>query len=403
MSDNKKIVDEILCGMDAGIKGLESRLFDLEKKNFKPENKLKAFESEQAKTNGTNYKVKEWLKSGNKNFGDFHRSNNQKGLALNGNTALFESELNSTTLMQAINNTKVLDAFGTRATKNLEYRRTVLATRPQSPPLTFENIGFTAIDQTDAAVYTSINGRFTKSYGYVQMTNESINYSEVDVSAELFRLMQENQSLVLQQQLMFGTGNIGNGKANPTQLSGIFNHAIDRTNTYTKALLPDATRERDILKCLKTGTASDVGTTPAEILANLYNLSLAVHEQYQTNARWMMHPSTLSFLLQQLNGADDHSLFNYETVMVNGVWTRMVTLLGAEIILSQEMDEIGTSNAPIAFGDFAQAYEILIPSNAEMAITDPYTMPDTQLFYFDYYFGGTVVNNQAMATLVSVV
>lgn len=350
---------------------------------------------EHKKTNKLN--LKQFIKSGTPSYTEFA---SEKGLPLDGNTALYESELNTNVIEQAIQNSAILSAVGKRSTDNLDYRRTVLTVRPEVQ-LTAENTGFVAVAETAAQDYDVLSGLYTKMYSFPRLTNEVMEQSDVQVESNLIKLLAEQFEITMQDQVLHGDGTGTGTKADPQQLRGITNAAIDRANSYAEALKPAATRARDVFAAVASGAASDIGTDAATLEANLYKLMLTVPERSQASSSFAMHPDTLSFLMQTLKGNDGHSLIKINNIQSNGVWVRRLSLFGAPIILNETMDVIAANNAPVVFGDFSEAYELLQPnSGATHFIQDQFTIPDTVGFYMDSLFGSIVADHEALAVLV---
>ncbi|CZF78981.1 Phage capsid family protein [Grimontia celer] len=384
--------EQLIIAMDAKITDLESQVQAQAKDTGA--SKLANIEGGKAEK-PTEFKIKDWIESGQKDYGSF-----VKGLPLDGNAALFEAELNVTVLEQSIVNNAVLSAIGSRGTDNLDYRRTTLTQRPEAL-LTAENVSFTPIAETDAADYATIAGRFTKMFAFPRLTNEVLAQADVAVQANLLKLLSEQFSITMQDQVLHGDGTGAGTKADPNQLRGIVNACIDRANSYAAALMPAATRDRETFAALASGSANDIGADSEAIQANLYALMLTVPERSQATASFVMHQSTLSYLMQTLKDTQGRSLFDIETILQNGVWVRRISLFGANVILNETMDEIGTGNAPIIFGDLKAGYELLMPNQgATNMIQDPYTIPDTVGFYQDAIFGSTVADHEAVAVLV---
>lgn len=341
--------------------------------------------------------VKQWIASGQREFSEFNKS--EKGLSLGGNeSALLEGELNTQILEQAIENDAVLRLIGKRGTENLDYRRTVLTQRP-NVQLTKENTTFAAVNETDASDYDTIGSLFTKAYAFPKLTHEVLEQSDVDVESNLIKLLAEQFTVTIQDQILHGDGVDNAGVQN---LRGMANAMIDRANTFTEALKPAATRARDVLGAVKSEDADGIGDNAAAIEANLFKLMLNVPEKHQASSAFLMHPETLSFLMQNLKDADGRSLIDVEMVQDKGVWVRRVTLFGAQIVLNDTMDVIAANACPILFGNFAEGVELLTPSKGDHFIVDQYTIPDVVGFYKDMYFGSTVADHEAISALVCV-
>lgn len=402
----KKILDEIYKGVETmqedfihvknDYQNINDRLADLETKTIRANGQYKTKALPEKNLLGK--AIKQYYDYGeSKNFEAFVQ---QKGLGLGGNTSLFEGELNVNILEQAIDNNAVLKLFGSRSTENLSYRRTVLTQRPETR-LTAENIDFTPIDETNATLYASVSGVFTKMYAYPWVTAELLEQTDADVQSNILKLLAEEFELTMQAELLHGDGSGSGTKADPQHLRGVCNAAIDRANSYAEALKPALERNRSTFAAVQSGFATGIGTTAAEVEANLYKLMLTVPERSQANAKFVMHQDTLSFLMQTLKDNENRSLIDLELIEENGVWVRRMTLFGAQIVLNETMDTLGTAdNAVIMYGDFKAGLEVLKPNEGEHFIIDFWSLPDTVKFYRDMYFGETVADHEAIAVLV---
>lgn len=389
----KGMTKEILSTHDDALFDIADRLKALEKGEAKAV--INSINAGTENKTVSDFKLKQFIGSGARAYSDF-----TKGLPFDGNAALFEAQLNTTVLEQAIVNNAALSAIGSRSTENLDYRRTVLTVRP-SVSLTAENVNFVPVDETDAQEYATIAGTFTKAFAFPKLTNEAIDQSDVSVQTDLLKLLAEQFEITMQDQVLHGDGGGTGTKADPKQLRGITNACIDRAAGYVEALKPAATRQRDVFAAVASGAASDIGTDAATLEANLYKLMLTVPERSQAMSSFMMHQDTLSFLMQTLKGSDGHSLIKINSIQENGVWIRRLSLFGAPIILNETMDIIEADAAPVVYGDFKAGYELLQPMNGSTHfIQDPYTIPDTVGFYMDSIFGSTVADHEALAVLV---
>ncbi|EGU35572.1 major capsid protein, HK97 family protein [Vibrio ichthyoenteri ATCC 700023] len=390
---------DLIMAMDAKIEEIEAEVKAVKESNTKNINIDSPIDminggSEKEATKAHDFKG--WMESGVKNYSEY-----TKGLPLNGNPALYEAELNTDVLEQAIVNNAILSAIGSRGTDNLDYRRTTLTTRPTAL-LTAENVNFTAVDETDAQEYATIAGRFTKMYAFPRLTSEVLSQSDVAVQSNLMKLLSEQFAITMQEEILHGDGTGAGTKDDPNHLRGITNAAIDRIGNYAEALQPAATRDRETFAAVASLDANGIGADAAAVEANLYTLMLTVPERSQATSQFAMNPNTLSYLMQTLKDTQGRSLFNIQNVLQdNGVWTRKISLFGANIILNETIDDIDAGNSPIIFGDFKAAYELLTPNNGSAnSIQDPYTIPDTVGFYVDQIFGSTVADHEALAVLV---
>jgi len=74
------------------------------------------------------------------------------------------------------------------------------------------------------------------------------------------------------------------------------------------------------------------------------------------------------------------------------------TFLGYNVTLLEDMDNVGTGNLPIAFGDFSKAYTIVDRAQTNV-LRDPYTSKGFIKFYTTRRVGGAVTNFEAIKLL----
>jgi HK97 family phage major capsid protein len=99
-----------------------------------------------------------------------------------------------------------------------------------------------------------------------------------------------------------------------------------------------------------TGAAAGVtaAATAAITTDEIKNLKRSVDIAYRPNAKWMMNDATAGYLLKLQDG---QSNYIWEENYRSADPTR---LLGHEVVINNDMADIGTSAVPIIFGDFSK-------------------------------------------------
>ena len=137
-----------------------------------------------------------------------------------------------------------------------------------------------------------------------------------------------------------------------------------------------------------TGVDGGFGTTPVD---KLLDLIYAPKTQYRQNARFVMNRKTLS-AVRKLKDADGNYVWD------PGDATGASTLLGYPITEIEDMPDVATDAAAIAFGDFARGY-LIVDRAGVRVLRDPYSAKPYVLFYVTKRVGGGVQNFDAIKAL----
>jgi HK97 family phage major capsid protein len=161
--------------------------------------------------------------------------------------------------------------------------------------------------------------------------------------------------------------------------------------TPTKAVDSGSGVARGSVGYLITGVAGDwPANTPGNALIDLmYRLKIGYH----ANGKFLMNRATLG-ATRKLTAAGDYH-YVWEPSFQAGTPS---TILGAPVVVMEDMPAIADNAYPIAFGDWTQAYQIVDRIGISV-LRDPYSAKPFVLFYTRMRVGGDVVNYEAYKLL----
>jgi HK97 family phage major capsid protein len=136
-----------------------------------------------------------------------------------------------------------------------------------------------------------------------------------------------------------------------------------------------------------TGADGGFGTTPVD---KLIDLIYTPKTQFRQNARFVMNRKTLS-AVRKLKDGDGNYI--WEPNDAGGS-----TLLGYAVTEIEDMPDVATDAAAIAFGDFARGY-LIVDRAGVRVLRDPYSAKPYVLFYVTKRVGGGVQNFDAIKAL----
>lgn len=132
-------------------------------------------------------------------------------------------------------------------------------------------------------------------------------------------------------------------------------------------------------------TASDAGD-------QIIDLIQTPKSQYRSNGRFVMNRKTVASV-RKLKDTDGRYLWR------PGMNGEGQTIFGYPVTELEDMPDIGTGNAAIAFGDFRRGYLIVDRQGAQV-LRDPYSAKPYVLFYTTKRVGGGVQNFDAIKAMV---
>ncbi len=152
--------------------------------------------------------------------------------------------------------------------------------------------------------------------------------------------------------------------------------------TYPTAATSDASRAWGTLEHVATGNSGDFATSnPADILFDLVG---AFKEGYLANARWVTRREVITKIRKF---KDQHSAYLWQPGLQQGVPDM---LLGYPITRAQDMPALAANSLSLAFGNFAEGYQIVDRQDVRV-LRDPYTNKPFVNFYVTKRVGGDVV------------
>ena len=135
------------------------------------------------------------------------------------------------------------------------------------------------------------------------------------------------------------------------------------------------------------------GLPTADALKEIQNLLI---EEYQPNATWLMKRSTWSDIITL---KDDNGRYLLNQLELSGLSVRDgLTLLGAPVRFANDMPVAATGSLSIAYGDFAEGYNIVDQAGFRL-IRDNVTTKGKVKYYVTKYTGGDVTSYEAFKLL----
>ena len=235
--------------------------------------------------------------------------------------------------------------------------------------------------KTDAPELTKISAVFGEIYAapkaYQHVLEDSFFNVEAWLNGEVSREFNEKEG----QAFLNGTGT--------NQPKGILNGLSDSA-AY---LAGDATRDFGKFQVVKTGTAASLGATADDVINTLRGLVLSTKTGYLTGAKFMMNRATHSVLVDMKN-ADGEYFLQRDIATAAGT-----KIFGYDIVINEDMADIGAGNMPIIFGDFGSAYSIIDRVGVSV-LRDPYSAYGAISFYTRKRVGSMTLNTESLKVLV---
>ena len=235
--------------------------------------------------------------------------------------------------------------------------------------------------RTDAPELTKISAVFGEIYAapkaYQHVLEDSFFNVEAWLNGEVSREFNEQEGIA------FLTGN---GVNKPV---GILNGLAD-TAAY---LAGDATRDFGKFQVVKSGQAASLGATADDVINKLRELVLTTKTGYLPKAKFMMNRATHSVLVDMKN-ADGEYFLQRDVATAAGT-----KIFGYDIVINEDMADIGAGNFPIIFGDFEAAYSIIDRAGVSV-LRDPYSAYGAISFYTRKRVGSMIKNTEALKVLV---
>ncbi|MEO1563908.1 MAG: phage major capsid protein [Pseudomonadota bacterium] len=166
---------------------------------------------------------------------------------------------------------------------------------------------------------------------------------------------------------------------------------VDKPKGFlTYPLQPEATWAWKTLGYVATGTDGDFDANdPADAIVDLvYTLDA----QYRPNATFVMNSKTAG-AVRKMKDKDGRFLWS------DGLAAEQpARLMGYPVLIAEDMPDIGSDSAAIAFGDFSRGYTIAERPDLRI-LRDPFSAKPHVLFYATKRIGGDVSDFQAIKVL----
>lgn len=211
---------------------------------------------------------------------------------------------------------------------------------------------------------------------YQHVLEDSFFNVESWLSAEVAREFseQENQAFL-----------DGNGTNKPV---GILN-GLDTTAAYTAG---DATRAFGKYQVIKSGEAASLGATSDAVINLLRSVVLNTKTGYLAGAKFMMNRATHNVLVDLKTTDGEYFL---QRNITEAAASR---IFGFEIVINDDMADIGAGNMPIIFGDFGAGYQVVDRVGVSM-LRDPYSAHGAVSFYTRKRVGSMLLNTEALKVI----
>ena len=139
---------------------------------------------------------------------------------------------------------------------------------------------------------------------------------------------------------------------------------------------------------VKTGAASNFGATPFDNVIELY---YALKAGYRNGASFLTNDATMG-VLRAVKDGEGNYLWAPPTAEMPA------TFLGKPVLTDDNVDTVGASAFPLAFGNFQRGY-LIADRIGVRVLRDPYTNKPNVHFYTTKRVGGGVVNFEAIKLL----
>ena len=231
--------------------------------------------------------------------------------------------------------------------------------------------------QTNAPELAQRTATFGEVYArpriYQHMLEDAMFGAEAWLAAEVSRQFAEAENL------SFLTGN---GTNKPV---GILN-GLD---VSASAAANDTT---GVYQVINHGTDGALGADDTGIIDNIRSVVLSCKTGYLIGAKFMMNRATHNVLVS-LKDANGSYYINRDIASAGGA-----QLFGFDIVINDDMADIPVStgaSAPILFGNFKRAYQIIDLTGVSM-LRDPYTTPGSVMFYTRKRVGSMILDASAL-------
>lgn len=240
--------------------------------------------------------------------------------------------------------------------------------------------------ETDTSALQEVVPTFGTIYAFPKASEESLNDLFFDVEdwirSEVSTAIAKGEGIAFIK---------GNGTKKPTGfLAGTPENTGDEDSP---------SRTFGELEYIKTGVSDgfgdlDTGSSPGHYPGDiLLDTVYALKAGYRGNARWLCNKATLNTLRKF---KDSEGNYLWQPGLQMGEPQR---LLGYPVAEMEDMEDIGSDNFPVAFGDFRSGYLICDLVGMRMTVDDNITTPGYVKFYIRKRVGGKLMKDEAIKVI----
>ena len=144
------------------------------------------------------------------------------------------------------------------------------------------------------------------------------------------------------------------------------------------------------------GTAYELASNSAIVADDIVRIYHALKAPFQQNAAWIMSNDTLC-AIRLLTDVSGRYIFHQNENFASGF---AGFILGKPVLVSDAMDNIGSGNKPILFGDFGRAYKVnLNPDVSMQVLNEKYADYGMKGVLSIMWIDGRPVNSEAYVTV----
>lgn len=287
----------------------------------------------------------------------------------------------------------VLSQVGRKPSMTRNFRELVLVSYP-SVAEGIENVAGTDFAETTTQEYKEVKSKEFKVSAKPRITDEAMYGTDINVYADLIRLLGREIGIYLAAQVLFGNGT---GKNARGILSSNRVDITDATGeSWKPTLAPDPAnaRDADYFPAVATGVSGSLGATDTAIVDFIIDLINLLPTQWLNGARFHMNRKTKG-VLEKVRTSDDKPIF-INSFMEGG----QLMLMGYPVVIDDTLPDLAADSTPIIFGNLAAAYAIN-DGDIDKMLIDPYTVDDCTVVKYSKEMFEIVQNSDAILVVAA--
>lgn len=287
----------------------------------------------------------------------------------------------------------VLSQVGRKPSMTRNFRELVLVSYP-SVAEGIENVAGTNFAETTTQEYKEVKSKEFKVSAKPRITDEAMYGTDINVYADLIRLLGREIGIYLAAQVLFGNGT---GKNARGILSSNRVDITDATGeSWKPTLAPDPAnaRDADYFPAVATGVSGSLGATDTAIVDFVIDLINLLPTQWLNGARFHMNRKTKG-VLEKVRTSDDKPIF-INSFMEGG----QLMLMGYPVVIDDTLPDLAADSTPIIFGNLAAAYAIN-DGDIDKMLIDPYTVDDCTVVKYSKEMFEIVQNSDAILVVAA--